>query len=1132
MESAFQQHEEAINKSRERLFLPVLPKTTHSPNNPVIFKHKKFVKSNTRVNYKNRAMNILDDSIRLHGNIQELTKDKLKSSDLGCSSERFKRRYFSRCLANDVLLRRDRWVQCIYFTLHKLNVYSKEQIAKIQLSTDDDRLEAILGTACHAKGWTPYFPEFCFTNGIKEFPFDRSGKQRRPKIVNPCLEGHAIYPCLGICIPASDGQALKVLDILEKCQNLNRKQLRQFLMTLNKCSVSQRTPYLQTVEKRNHPIDCYSGENLCPSDLVVLRKLNPHYTNVRKLYQILSELKNMHEMVADLDAAVACGDFVYLKKLLAYMPPEKPSKVHAVERPNTIVNHKTMAEKYGKHLLNFYKNIDLNLPRTACICCEKLTDDAHIQTISARRKNLGNLVWQQLLAYLNSHTRTVTRGEACVDSLIGQTICSSCSGELNKNKIPTISIMNGMDTGSQPDCIASLSEFESIFIHLAMCYQTIIKLTPMGANLPYSTRMDKLKGFAVHITQPLNSAITELFGNRPSKLVDPDEYIVLHGIPKKDRAVWQRLVSVDKIHAALVWLKDNNPLYHKIEIPENPIDLLPPDVATDNADRKCDAGKHESSDSHSCNETISSNTSLPEFDAHDDMPRSGPEMAPASDVDISSGDSDSDTDGLSFHHVTRTSSDNEIDSDKSGSDGDQKDSRTKNINDKTRNVSGGCSEAEQEREKEMDEDESEMLDATELEEYDIEKINNMETQKEKLKFIIIKNLLGYARQLPVLGHVCDSCTAKLRKVRTHLTKRLGSELTIVNHNSIDLQNMAEFVAKHKAAVKASSSNLPMIVCTLCKCRPNSKKLTSKRCKKFQKISENCESFKYEIKELQTDQIDCLTKIDELRTNGYLCKSCHVKYNQYCMVSNFKLESKNEFEKVLKKSASKIFDCHSKLDVFISVAEQFKDSEIESFCVKCNKSLNSNDRVLPSLSSNVTVDNADAPSNSSPIDQESINELHFSMTDDNYTIYEYLGSIKVYGSGAHSANVKRTLSLNEFCINQFINILALVKQHEACCKTCVGTVEGSLKILHNILKSRMRNMYQFKKFEGKHSLKFNLEYIDVDVYKSLLFDALDRFKRVATKTKCYECSANLKHCRISVSFVESLEQSIIHAIESI
>ena len=1142
MEKTFQQHEETITKSRERLYLPVLPETAHSPNYPVIFKHKKFVKSKTRLIYKHRAVSILDNAIKSHGNIQELMKENFKSSDIGRSSERFKRRYLSRCLANDVLLRRDRWVQCMYFTLNKLNGYCKTQFAKAQLSTDDDRIEAILGTACHSKGWTPYFPEFCFTGGIKEFPFDRSGKQRRPKVINPCLEGQAIYPCLGMCIPASEEQALKVLDILEKCQTLDRKQLRKFLMTLNKCSSVENTPYVQTVEKRNHPIGCYSGENLCPSDLVVLRKLNPHYANVRKLYQILNELKIIHEMISDLDAAVACGDFIYLRKLLAYMPPEKTSQVHAVERPTSIVNSKTMAEKYGKHLLNFYKAID-NLPRTPCICCERLTDNVHIKTITARRKNLGNVVWQQLLNYLNSSSRTITRGESRIDSLIGQTICSSCSSELNKNKIPTISIINGMDTGSQPDCIKALSEFESIFIHLAMCYQTIIKLTPMGANLPYSARMDKLKGFAVHITQPLNSAITELFGNRPTKLINPDEYIVLHGIPKKDRAVWQRLVSVEKIHAALVWLKKNNHLYHKIDIPENPIDLLPPDVAQKNdSDDECDAGKK--CDSDSCNDTISnaSSKSLTAFDVDDTLPH-GPGTAPASESSNSSGNFDSDIcDSInSLHASSDSKSEDSIDSTDSqgsASDGEQADINKSDINDRIRQLSGGGSKDEQnhnidfkdeESKQEVDEDE---LDAEVLRQDDIERIENMSSQTEKLKFVIINKLLGYARQLPVLGHVCHDCCEKMKNTRINLTRRLGSQYAMFNHNSFDLANLTELVSKHKAAVEASSSTLPLIVCTFCKCMPNSKTLNSKRCKKIQKIMTNCENMKYDINELRTEQINYLTKLDNLRTDGYLCKSCFVKCDGYCKVKNLKLKSENKLVKTLRKSLSKVSDCNEKVTILTTVADQLKEADITNACAKCRKDLSPLNRALPSLSSRVTFDNACYSGSAS---KDCINELHISITDEDFSTYEYLGALEVHGSRAHSVNVERTLTFNRACINFLIRILKLTRKHNICCKACVGTVEDSLGVYKTFLEGK--ELSTLDKFESNYCLTFRLGYIDIEVFRSLSFDALNRFKNAVHDHKCFDCNADLSDLITSKQFLsistisDSLQQEIINTLES-
>ena len=89
-----------------------------------------------------------------------------------------------------------------------------------------------------------------------------------------------------------------------------------------------------------------------------------------------------------------------------------------------------------------------------------------------------------------------------------------------------------MDTGTCPQCITELSPLESMFIHLAMCYQTVVKLSPMGAKIPYNARMASLTGFAVHIAAPIDVTLKELFEVRPSRAVDPTYYIVLNGIPK------------------------------------------------------------------------------------------------------------------------------------------------------------------------------------------------------------------------------------------------------------------------------------------------------------------------------------------------------------------------------------------------------------------------------------------------------------------------------------------------------------------------------------------------------------------------------------------------------------------------
>ena len=63
-------------------------------------------------------------------------------------------------------------------------------------------------------------------------------------------------------------------------------------------------------------------------------------------------------------------------------------------------------------------------------------------------------------------------------------VCVDCCLTLNQNRIPFRSIANNLDVGVVPEVISSLTPFESIFIRLAICYQTIAKLAPSGAGVP------------------------------------------------------------------------------------------------------------------------------------------------------------------------------------------------------------------------------------------------------------------------------------------------------------------------------------------------------------------------------------------------------------------------------------------------------------------------------------------------------------------------------------------------------------------------------------------------------------------------------------------------------------------------
>ena len=189
----------------------------------------------------------------------------------------------------------------------------------------------------------------------------------------------------------------------------------------------------------------------------------------------------------------------------------------------------------SKHFTTYFKSLeDLPGPST-CVSCEKLVSKSTSSSITKNCGKLKNKAWSDLKSYLNSNERIINRGEHRVpDDLVGLTVCKSCSSKLNANEIPRVCIANGMDTGTCPPCITELFPLESMFIHLAMCYQTVVKLSPMGAKIPYNARMASLKGFPVHIAAPIDVTLKDLFEVRPSRAVDPTDYMVLNGILKKD----------------------------------------------------------------------------------------------------------------------------------------------------------------------------------------------------------------------------------------------------------------------------------------------------------------------------------------------------------------------------------------------------------------------------------------------------------------------------------------------------------------------------------------------------------------------------------------------------------------------
>ena len=62
---------------------------------------------------------------------------------------------------------------------------------------------------------------------------------------------------------------------------------------------------------------------------------------------------------------------------------------------------------------------------------------------------------------------------------------------------------------------------------------------------------------------PLQSNVDAL----PTTLPNHELHILVNGVPTKNKIIWQDIVHVDKVHAALEKLHEINPLYKEVQLP-------------------------------------------------------------------------------------------------------------------------------------------------------------------------------------------------------------------------------------------------------------------------------------------------------------------------------------------------------------------------------------------------------------------------------------------------------------------------------------------------------------------------------------------------------------------------------------
>ena len=106
-----------IEASRTSVYLPKLPGS--SPLST--FRHHRLLKNRSKVAYRVAARSIIHHTLFKTKNLNDVLQRIFPTNILQKHTHSFKINYTSKHLVETILARRDRWVQCMYFIIHKLN---------------------------------------------------------------------------------------------------------------------------------------------------------------------------------------------------------------------------------------------------------------------------------------------------------------------------------------------------------------------------------------------------------------------------------------------------------------------------------------------------------------------------------------------------------------------------------------------------------------------------------------------------------------------------------------------------------------------------------------------------------------------------------------------------------------------------------------------------------------------------------------------------------------------------------------------------------------------------------------------------------------------------------------------------
>eukprot|EP00731_Ephydatia_muelleri_P003461 Em0001g3461a len=435
--------------------------------------------------------------------------------------------------------------------------------------------DILVGHRFHTAGAEPYFFDNSYTHRKQHgaIPVDLNGRcvvaeeiKDRDKVTMCPLK----WKCTNECRKLTSEEVAIVL----KTNSLFQKSIEDLRAGLDAldsgCGHVHYDVTLKShsgfIDQLGHPIYCELPE--CSSPLRVIRAAMPHYPALRTFTRLLYKARKCHMTILAIDSALASGNidelipFMGMKDNLSDLFSEDgvehavvnedhlSSGLGCIERDLKVTHADLIAKLQSKF------NDDAEF---ACCSCERLFQRKQVSCVNFSLDKYETDTWQRLKAHVLQNGVT--------EQLY---ICQYCRPFLNKNTIPARCVLNGLVTELIPDELKSLNALSKQLIQRAKAFQTIVRLGTYSGKVPAYNALQACRGCMFFLPLPLNKtwdtlSEIELGGSGLVALPDPQLYIIVNGVPTKDKIVWQTLVDVNAVKLAIQKLKEINWLYKNVD---------------------------------------------------------------------------------------------------------------------------------------------------------------------------------------------------------------------------------------------------------------------------------------------------------------------------------------------------------------------------------------------------------------------------------------------------------------------------------------------------------------------------------------------------------------------------------------